>query len=68
MKAPTAPHNPEFTMLELYEAYGDYTTMAVLTRELILGAARAGLGGTVVRRPDGVRARYRRRLAAQDRA
>ena len=46
-------HNPEFTMLELYEAYGDYTTMATLTRELILGAARAGLGGTVVRRPDG---------------
>jgi lysyl-tRNA synthetase class 2 len=46
-------HNPEFTMLELYEAYGDYTTMAELTQELILGAARAGLGGTVVRRPDG---------------
>jgi lysyl-tRNA synthetase, class II len=46
-------HNPEFTMLELYEAYGDYTTMATLTRELILGAARAALGGTVVRRPDG---------------
>jgi len=46
-------HNPEFTMLELYEAYGDYTTMATLTRELILGAARAGLGGTVVRGPDG---------------
>ena len=23
-----ATHNPEFTMLELYEAYGDYTTMA----------------------------------------
>ena len=46
-------HNPEFTMLELYEAYGDYTTMATLTRELILSAARAALGGTVVRRPDG---------------
>ena len=48
-----ATHNPEFTMLELYEAYGDYTTMAELTRELIQGAARAALGGTVVRRPDG---------------
>jgi len=48
-----ATHNPEFTMLEAYEAYGDYTTIATLTRELIQAAARAGLGGTVVRRPDG---------------
>jgi lysyl-tRNA synthetase, class II len=48
-----ATHNPEFTMLELYEAYGDYSTMATLTRELIQSAAEAGLGGTVVRRPDG---------------
>src|SRR5260370_34314118 len=48
-----ATHNPEFTMLELYEAYGDYDSMATLTRELIQAAARAGLGGTVVRRPDG---------------
>jgi lysyl-tRNA synthetase class 2 len=48
-----ASHNPEFTMLELYEAYGDYDSMATLTRELIQAAARAALGGTVVRRPDG---------------
>lgn len=48
-----ATHNPEFTMLELYEAYSDYDGMATLTRELIQAAARAGLGGTVVRRPDG---------------
>jgi len=48
-----ATHNPEFTMLEVYEAYGDYSTMATLTRELVQAAARAGLGGTVVRRPDG---------------
>jgi lysyl-tRNA synthetase class 2 len=48
-----ATHNPEFTMLELYEAYGDYSTMATLTRELIQGAARAVFGDTVVRRPDG---------------
>src|SRR5712691_893962 len=48
-----ATHNPEFTMLEAYEAYGDYSTMATLTRELVQAAARAGLGGTVVRRPDG---------------
>jgi lysyl-tRNA synthetase class 2 len=44
-------HSPEFTMLEVYEAYGDYDTMAELTREIVLDAARALLGGTVV--PDG---------------
>jgi len=45
-----ATHNPEFTMLEAYEAYGDYDTMADLTRALVLDAARAA-GSTVV--PDG---------------
>jgi len=34
-------HNPEFTMLEAYEAYGDYDTMADLTRDLVLSAAAA---------------------------
>lgn len=48
-----ATHNPEFTMLELYEAYGDYDSMATLTRELIQAAARDALGGTIVRRRDG---------------
>jgi len=48
-----ATHNPEFTMLEAYEAYGDYHTIAALTRELIQAAARAAFGGTVVRRLDG---------------
>ena len=40
-------HNPEFTMLEAYEAYGDYDTMAELTRDLVLSAARA-LGSSMV--------------------
>jgi lysyl-tRNA synthetase class 2 len=40
-------HSPEFTMLEAYEAYGDYDTMAELTRALVLDAARA-VGRTVV--------------------
>ena len=48
-----ATHNPEFTMLEAYEAYGDYTTIGALTRELIQAAAVAALGSTVVRRLDG---------------
>jgi lysyl-tRNA synthetase class 2 len=51
-----ATHNPEFTMLEAYEAYGDYTTVADLTRELIQSAARASFGGTVIRRADGTEA------------
>jgi lysyl-tRNA synthetase class 2 len=41
-------HNPEFTMLELYEAFSDYTDMMRLTEELIAYAARASTGSTVV--------------------
>jgi lysyl-tRNA synthetase, class II len=48
-----ATHNPEFTMLEAYEAYGDYTTMQTLTRELLQAAALAAHGSQVARRPDG---------------
>ncbi len=48
-----ATHNPEFTMLEAYQSFGDYDTMATLTRELIQGAARRALDGTVLRRADG---------------
>ncbi|NBQ93229.1 MAG: lysine--tRNA ligase [Micrococcales bacterium] len=32
-------HSPEFAMLEAYEAYGDYNTMARLTQQLIQNAA-----------------------------
>ncbi len=46
-------HNPEFAMLEVYQAYSDYDGMARLTRELIQRAARAAYGGTVVRHADG---------------
>ncbi|MGL5865265.1 MAG: lysine--tRNA ligase [Dermatophilaceae bacterium] len=45
-----ATHFPEFSMLEAYEAYGDYDTMAELVRGLVLDAA-AAVGRTVV--PDG---------------
>ncbi|MFT4299275.1 MAG: lysine--tRNA ligase [Aeromicrobium sp.] len=45
-------HNPEFMMLEVYEAYGDYDTMATLTRDLVVDAARA-TGKTVVPGRDG---------------
>lgn len=46
-------HSPEFSMLEVYEAYGDYDTMAVLTRELIQGAADDVFGSQVVTLVDG---------------
>ena len=41
-------HNPEFTMLEAYQAYGDYHTMMDLTESLICGGIEA-LGGGFVR-------------------
>ena len=37
-------HNPEFTMLEAYQAFGDYTTMRELCRELVQAAAVAANG------------------------
>ncbi len=46
-------HNPEFTMLEVYEAYGDYDSMAALTREIVQEAALAATGSLVVPLPDG---------------
>ena len=41
-------HNPEFTMLELYEAFADYTDMMRLTEELVVHAAREAIGSTQV--------------------
>ena len=39
-------HNPEFTMLESYEAYADYHDVMALTESLFARAARASLGTT----------------------
>ncbi len=45
-------HNPEFTSLEVYETYGDYNTMRILTQEIIQEAATAVYGEPVARRTD----------------
>ena len=45
-------HNPEFTMLEMYEAYGDYDSMRVLTQEMIQEVAKRVFGAEVVRHVD----------------
>ena len=41
-------HNPEFTMLEFYQAYTDYLGLMDLSAELLQQAARDATGGTVV--------------------
>jgi len=47
-------HNPEFTMLEFYQAYADYEEMMELTQDLVVHAVRALHGGaTVVPRGEG---------------
>ncbi|MFD1506426.1 lysine--tRNA ligase [Georgenia yuyongxinii] len=46
-------HSPEFSMLEAYEAYGSYDTMAALTRDLIQRAALDAFGSTTVTLDDG---------------
>lgn len=48
-----ATHNPEFTSVEAYAAHGDYNTMRVLTRDLIIEVATAIHGEPVAVRPDG---------------
>ena len=41
-------HNPEFTMMESYQAFADHTDVMDLTEALIRNAARDALGTTVV--------------------
>ena len=46
-------HSPEFAMIEAYEAYGDWNSIADLTRSLIQEAALAVYGSHVVTHHDG---------------
>jgi lysyl-tRNA synthetase class 2 len=41
-------HNPEFTMLEFYQAYSDYRDLMALTEELFAGLAQKICGSTQV--------------------
>src|SRR5690606_38069450 len=54
-----ATHNPEFTMIEIYQAYGDHGTMMDLTGAVVGNAARAVLAHP----SDAGRARSPERLA-----
>jgi lysyl-tRNA synthetase class 2 len=46
-------HSPEFTMIEAYQAYADYDTVAALSRDLLQEAALFVGGSTVVTLADG---------------
>src|SRR5581483_2885111 len=41
-------HNPEFTMLEFYQAYSDYRDLMTLTEEMIASVATAAIGADQV--------------------
>ena len=45
-------HNPEFTMLEAYQAYGDYETMMELTQSMVCHVAQKVVGTLVIEHKD----------------
>jgi len=44
-----ATHNPEFTMLEAYEAFADYNDIAIMVEEIVAAVAAYVAGGTTIR-------------------
>ena len=59
-------HSPEFAMLEFYEAYGDYNTVADLTRVLVQNACEVVHGSQIAVLHDGTELRLQRRLDVAD--
>src|SRR5260221_13859138 len=45
-------HNPEFTMLEAYEAYGDYQTMMELVESMVCHVAQSVVGTLLIEHHD----------------
>ena len=45
-------HNPEFTMLEAYQAYGDYESMMELVQSMIVQVAEKVLGTVIIEHKD----------------
>src|SRR5579883_3656212 len=45
-------HNPEFTMLEAYEAYGDYESMMELVQSMVCRVAERVLGTLMIEHKD----------------
>jgi lysyl-tRNA synthetase class 2 len=47
-------HVPEYSLVEIYRAYADYESMRDLARGLVIGAAHATSGGTMIRDQQGL--------------
>lgn len=45
-------HNPEFTMMEIYQAFGDYETMMDLLKDMVTHVAQKVLGTLVIETKD----------------
>ena len=58
-------HNPEFTMLEWYEAYADYEVVLQLTEELLAGMVQELFGTTTLER-HGATLDFKRPFARKD--
>ena len=54
-------HNPEFTMMEFYEAYADYQALMTMTEELLADGRAARRSAPIRSRSASTRSRWRRR-------
>jgi lysyl-tRNA synthetase, class II len=59
-------HNPEFTMIELYEAYGDYHVMMERTEQMVAAAFEASTKKFLPARTAAIEAEFERRKSEKD--